>query len=180
MENLGQSVESWGRGSDPSTRKHRYHEVMAPGWASGGWGASEPRLGVQLWPPAWRGLRWGGWGWGHNRKEGGAHRYRDRLPLWPPMTTRHSSASPEPLEMLLADDAAQVWELWGHVAIETGDGVLQGRHQPYLHLGAAQDSQPRGLPAQNSGRRPPGWPQSGARSCRPHSRVLPPAQRDGR
>lgn len=39
--------------------------------------------------------------------------------------------APEPLEMLLADDAAQVWGALGVVAIETGDGVLQGRHITY-------------------------------------------------
>ena len=54
----------------------------------------------------------------------------------------HAAAAqqaPEPLEMLLADDAAQVWGALGVVAIETGDGALQGGHQPCLHLRAAQD-----------------------------------------
>ena len=54
----------------------------------------------------------------------------------------HATAAqeaPEPLEMLLADDAAQVRGALGVVAIETGDGALQGGHQPRLHLGAAQD-----------------------------------------
>ena len=37
--------------------------------------------------------------------------------------------APEPLEMLLADDAGQVWGALGVVAIETGDGALQGGHQ---------------------------------------------------
>lgn len=61
LENLGQSVESWGRGLRPQhqeTPVSRSHGTRL-GCSGGVGGASEPRLGVQLWPPAWRGLRWG-------------------------------------------------------------------------------------------------------------------------
>ena len=53
--------------------------------------------------------------------------------------TATAQQSLEPLEMLLVDDSAQVGGGLWVISIETRDGILQGRHQPLLHLLATQD-----------------------------------------